>query len=357
MKRLKNCPSCGKSIYQYAQVCPYCKGETHFTSLDEVLPPEVPVGSPAEHTPDATDTEPPVEVPAEEQPSDATHHGRIGEVVRHLKKDTEKVKHEYDEKIRSRYSTSTIIITSVIAILSLVVLGFFIAVQMMEKKTFSLNTTVDNNLRLVIDSVETELYQSSTIVAKFPDRQRHSLVYLREGHLHIYDAAAQEDKEVDLQALNGKALVDYNGSGVLNAYLSTNENYILLIASRNAGNTEFGFYRLSASPDNQTLEVLDRGRVVVDKDGYKVSSDSRTAVYDANGDRVSGLNSDDWEKVVPKVEKPKRPVETTEKKVERKPTQEKVTEQLKPSIDLAPKPVAPPVPEKITIKPVDTSGN
>ena len=357
MKRLKKCPSCGKSIYQYAQVCPYCKGETHFTSLDEVLPPEMPVDSPAK-TPSGSSSEPSVEPAADEPSQDSTaHHGRIGEYVRHLKEDTEKVKHEYDEKIKSRFSTSTILIGSVIGILSIIVLGFFIAVQMMEQKTFSLNTTVDNSLKEVIDSMETELYQSSTIVAKFPDRQHHCLVYLREGRLHIYDAAAQEDHEVDLQSINSKALVDYGGSGVLNAYLSTNEKYILIIASRNAGNTEFGFYRLSTEPENPSLEVLDRGRVVVDKDGYKVSSDSRTAVYDANGDRVSGLNSDDWEKVAPKVEKTKRTTESTEKKVERAPTQEKVTEQLKPSIDLAPKPVAPPVPEKITIKPVDTSGN
>ena len=99
---------------------------------------------------------------------------------------------------------------------------------------------MDNELKEVIDSVENDLYQSSTIVAKFPDRQRHGMFYLQNGHLHLFDASNQTHEEIDITALNPKATVDYNGSGVLNAYLSTNEKYILIIASRNAGNTEFG---------------------------------------------------------------------------------------------------------------------
>ena len=43
----------------------------------------------------------------------------------------------------------------------------------------------------------------------------------------------------------------------------------------------------------------------------------------------------------------------TEKKTEeRVPMQESVTEHMKPSVDLAPKPEVPKVPEKITITPV-----
>ena len=350
MKKLKKCPSCGKPIYRYAQVCPYCKSETHFSSVDEETPLNSDIPEPAPEEPvgegggDATP-------PAEEN---GGHHGRLGAYVRHLKEDTEKVRHEYDEKIGSRYSASTIIIGTVIVILSLIVLVFFIAVQMMEKKTFSITSTVDNSLKEVIDSVETELYQSSTIVAKFPDRQRHSMVYLRDGHLHIFDAANLSDSTLDLEKLNAKAIVDYSGSGVLNAYLSTNEKYIIIIASRNAGNTEFGFYRLSTSPENQQLEMLDRGRVVVEKDGYKVSTDARTASYDSNGDRVSGLSSAEWEKVVPKVEKPKKQETVKEKPVEREPSQVSVTEHIKPSVDIVSKPAVPAVPEKITIQPVKT---
>ena len=346
MKNKRKCPSCGRQIYQYAQICPYCKGETRFASIDEDMPPEEIYEEPAEMTSDDADADDTLAAGDE-------HEGKLGKYMRHLKEDSEKVKLEYEEKIGSKYSTSTIIIGSVIFFLSLIVLGIFIAVKMMDTKTFSLNTTVDNELKAVIDSVETELYQSSTIVAKFPDRQRHCMVYLRDGHLHVYDAASQSDKEVDLQALNSKAVVDYEGSGVLNAYLSTNEKYIIIIASRNSGNTEFGFYRLTTTPDNPSLEVIDRGRVVVDKDGYKVSTDVRSASYDANGDRVSGLSSADWEKVAPKVEKQKKPEK--EEKTEKKEVEPvKVTEQIQPkAIEVTPKPATPTSPDKMVIKPVE----
>ncbi len=345
MRNKRKCPSCGRQIYQYAQICPYCKGETHFSSFDEEMPQEEIYEEPAEVTVDETNDEGGVD--------DEDNQGKLGKYMRHLKEDTEKVKQEYEEKIGSRYSASTIVIGSVITLLSIIVLGIFISVKMMETETFRLSTSVDNELKAVIDSMETELYQSSTIVAKFPDRERHSMVYLRDGRLHVYDAANLSDKEIDLQALNSKAVVDYEGSGVLNAYLSTNEKYIIIIASRNSGNTEFGFYRLTTAPDNPSLEVIDRGRVVVDKDGYKVSTDVRSASYDANGDRVSGLSSADWEKVAPKVEKQKKPEK--EEKVEKKESEPvKATEQIEPrAIEVAPKPVAPTSPEKMVIKPVE----
>ena len=345
MRNKRKCPSCGRQIYQYAQICPYCKGETHFSSFDEEMPQEEIYEEPAEVTVDETNDEGGVD--------DEDNQGKLGKYMRHLKEDTEKVKQEYEEKIGSRYSASTIVIGSVITLLSIIVLGIFISVKMMETETFRLSTSVDNELKAVIDSMETELYQSSTIVAKFPDRERHSMVYLRDGRLHVYDAANLSDKEIDLQALNSKAVIDYEGSGVLNAYLSTNEKYIIIIASRNSGNTEFGFYRLTTAPDNPSLEVIDRGRVVVDKDGYKVSTDVRSASYDANGDRVSGLSSADWEKVAPKVEKQKKPEK--EEKVEKKESEPvKATEQIEPrAIEVAPKPVAPTSPEKMVIKPVE----
>ena len=354
MKKLKKCPACGKMIYQYAQVCPYCKSETRFASVDEETPFIADVPEPeAEWDEPIEESDAPEETAMTDEETSG-HHGRLGQYVKHLKEDTKKVKNEYNKKIGSKYSKSTIFIVSVIALLSMIVLGFFIAVQMMEKKTFSITSTVDNQLKEVIDSVETELYQSSTIVAKFPDRQRHSMIYLRDGQLHIFDAVSHNDSTLDLQQLNAKAIVDYNGSGVLNAYLSTNEKYVLIIASRNAGNTEFGFYRLSTDPDNQVLEVIDRGRVVVEKDGYKVGTDARTASYDSNGDRVSGISSTEWEKVAPKVEKPKKQDTPKEKVVEREPAQVSVTEQMKPSVDIVTKPAVPAVPEKITIKPVET---
>ena len=178
MKKTRKCPACGREIFMHAQVCPYCKSETHFTSVDEETPPPVIVEETAHD-------EPMDESPREEQAQDVAEgveqapqeveghsHGEshLGQYIDHLKRDKEKVKKEYNKKIKSKYSGSTILIVSVIAVLSLIVLGLYIAVQSMEQKTFSLSGTVDNSLKEVLDSVENKLYQSSTIVAKFPDR-------------------------------------------------------------------------------------------------------------------------------------------------------------------------------------------
>lgn len=354
MRKTKKCPSCGQQIYQYAQICPYCKSETHFTSFDEEMEQEVVSGA-------QSDASMPEETAAVEGTGDLVdeNHGeghRLEKVLQHLKEDKDKVKSEYKEKIASRYSTSTIVISSIIALLSIIVLVFFIAVQMMETKTFSITTSVDNEMKAVIDSVENELYQSSTIVAKFPDCQRHSMVYLRDGHLYLYDANNNTHQEIDLQGNNPKAVVDFSGSGVLNAYLSTNEKYILIVASRNSGNTEFGFYRMGTSPDNLSVEVIDRGRVVLEKDGYTVSTDVRKASYDSNGDRVSGISGADWEQMAPKVEKAKKQEKEEEKK-ERKIEPVSVTEHMAPSVDVVPQtaPASPVAPEKINIRPVETS--
>ena len=344
MNKTRKCPGCGRQIYQFAQVCPYCKCETHFASIDETM-----AASTVEKDPIVVEESADSDVDKTEEKAD-TKEGHLSHVIRHLKEDGEKVKQEYDQKIGRRYSRSTILIGSVIAVLSLIVLGFFIAVQMMETKTFSLSSSVDNGLKEVIDSVETELYQSSTIVAKFPDRQRHAMFYLKDGHLYRFDAISQANEEIDLMNINPKAIVDFEGSGVLNAYLSTNEKYILIIASRNAGNTEFGFYRLGT--DGQNLEVIDKGRVSPEKDGYVVRTDVRTATYDSNGDRTSGISSAEWEKVAPKVEKPKKTQENVTQQEERPKEHVSVTEQMKPSVDIATKPAVPVVPEKITIKPV-----
>ena len=151
--------------------------------------------------------------------------------------------------------------------------------------------------------------------------------------------------------------MDYHGSGVLNAYLSTNSKYIIIIASRNPNNTEFGLYRLTSDPDNQVLEFIDRGKVLQDKDGYTVRSDMRVATYDSNGERVSGLNSTEYENLPKKVEKPKaQEKKVEENEPEREVVRENVTEKMKPKIDIdvTSKPKVPEVPDKITIKPVET---
>ncbi|MBO4851942.1 MAG: hypothetical protein J5529_13735 [Prevotella sp.] len=325
MNKTKKCPACGRPIFHHAQVCPYCKCETHFTSVDEETPPPTAVEE-EPPTPPTTEEEPaPVE--AEEHKHDESH---LGHYIDHLKRDKEKVKKEYNKKIKSKYSGSTILIGSVIILLSLIVLGLYIAVQSMEQKTFSLSGTVDNTMKEVLDSVESKLYQSSTIVAKFPDREKHCLYYLQDSHLRIFDAKDKSDREIDIPGLNAKAVVDYNGSGVLNAYLSSNKKHIIIIASRTSGNTEFGLYRLTTDPDNAILEFIDRGRVMPEKDGYVVRSGMRVANYDANGDKVSGISSTEYENM-PKEKVDNTPKNTQEKKVEKPklPSRESLDEQIK----------------------------
>ena len=352
--RTRNCPQCGRPIYKYAQICPYCKSETRFASVDEeadMLEGEElvsPVDDPVIES--AGDGTPEGEAPAGEE-----HHHAYFE---HLRHDTEKVKREFDEKIGRRYSKSTILICTVIILLSAVVLGIYIAVRMMEKETLSLNTQEDNSLKEVVDSMEMELYQSSTIVAKFPDKKRHCLLFLRDGKLCVFDAIARRDSVIDLQKLNAKCVVDYRGSGVLSAYLTPNEHYVVLVAARNPGNTEFGLYRLSA--DDMSLEIIDKGRVTREKDEYVVTTDLRRATYDANGDRLTGMSGANGEPVMPTAtkpdEKPKPQVERREEPKAVEPVADPGPEVILPKADIVPKPSVTDLHEKIEIKPVPPAG-
>ena len=110
--RTRNCPECNRPIYKYAQVCPYCKSETLFSSVDEDTDRLI-----GEDTVDQAD-EQTVETPVEEevpqvpvddgedqavdeteaQPAEEHHHAYL----EHLKHDTEKVKKEFNEKIGKR---------------------------------------------------------------------------------------------------------------------------------------------------------------------------------------------------------------------------------------------------------------
>lgn len=342
MSKTRKCPSCGREIFMHAQMCPYCKAETHFTSIDEEpLPEDIEEEEPA-NEPDIVE---------EEGASEGQEEGRLGKYFDHLKKDKDKVKEEYQKKIKSKYSGSTIFIVSVIFLLSLIVLGLYIAVRSMEQKTFSLSGTVDNTMKEVLDSVEGKLYQSSTIVAKFPDREKHCMYYLQDSHLYVFDAKDKSNKEINLMELNAKATVDYDGSGVLNAYLSTNNKYIIIIASRNAANTEFGLYRLGTDPDNLMLEYIDKGRVMPEKDGYSVQTNVRMANYDANGDKVSGISGTEWENM-PKTQVDNTPKKNTQESKPAKPnlpSREAIREEVRRSdinIDIDPpsKPQKPELP-------------
>ena len=368
--RTRICPECNRPIYKFAQICPYCKSETLFPSVDEEA--DMLIGESKVEQTDEQVVETPVEVDeqqpaaaaepdaatddaATEAPAEKEHHNAY---LEHLKNDTQKVKKEFDEKIGKRYSKSTILITTVIIILSAIVLSIYIAVQMMQKETFSINDQTDNSLKEVVDSMEMELYQSSTIVAKFPDKKRHCLLYLQEGKLCVFDANTKKDSIIDLQKLNPNAVVNYNGSGVLSAYLAPNEQYILIVAARNAGNTECGLYRLSA--DDMSLEVIDKGKVIHEKDEYVVTTEMRRATYDANGDRLTGVSGANGEPVVATpvktTEKPKPQAEKREAPKEVETESAPKTEAIIPKVDIVPKPNVNDINEKVEIKPVKPAG-
>lgn len=320
MSKTRKCPACGREIFMYAQVCPYCKAETHFTSIDEEQQPE---GIEEEVTASETEDleEHPSDKQEEEHSSDKKEEGRLGKYIGHIKKDKDKVKKQYQKKIKSKYSGSTILITSVIVILSIIVLALYIAKSSMEQNTLRLSNSVDNTMKEVLDSVEGRLIQrTTTIVAKFPDKEKHCLYYLQENHLYIFDAKDKSNKEINLTELNAKATVDFKGSGVYNACLSANQNYIVIIAARNASNSEFGLYRLGTDPDYMTLEYIDKGSVKKEKDGYVVQANGRQAKYNDSGDKTSGMTETEWENM------PKQQVDNTPKKTvqDNKPTKPKL---------------------------------
>ena len=316
MSKTRKCPACGRDIFMYAQVCPYCKAETHFTSIDEEQQQEdieeeiVPEYEPEDVEEDLSSDK------KEEQSSKKKEGGKLGKYIDHLKEDKEKVKKQYQKKIKSKYSGSTILITSAIIILSIIVLALYIAKSSQKQGTLRLANSVDNTMKEVLDSVEGKLIlRSITVVAKFPDKEKHCLYYLQDNHLYLFDAKDKSSKEINLAELNAKAIVDFKGNGVQSADPSANQNYIIIIAARNAANSEYGLYRMGTDPDNLTLEYIDKGSVTKEKDRrYSVQSNGRKAVYDDNGNKISGISESEWESM------PKQQVDNTPKK----PTQETI---------------------------------
>ncbi len=371
--RTAQCPVCGKHIFRYAQICPYCKSETKFVSIDDEQSQSrvkekmkdtdnaVPKAT-EEKALAATGTGKAQALSAKESATNDTKkkgHGRMEKYVDHLKKDAEKVHDKYDEKIGQRFSKSTILISTVIILLSITVLGLYIAVQMMNHETFGKDTSVDRAMKLTIDSLENKVLQDSKILAKFPDRKRHCLYYLRNNELHYFDGSTRIDSVFSLPQINPLATVDSEG-GILDAYLSTNEQYLVMIVSRKPGNTECGLYRLEI-PSHQ-LDVIDQGQVVREKDGFKVTSGRRTAIYDSTGDKISGMTGKEMDafeaaqaEAAAKAEKEKADKEKAsekkeEKKADKEPEHEKVTERISHDAVITPKPTEPVVPEKIEIK-------
>ena len=378
--RTAKCPKCGKQIFRYAQICPYCKNETKFVSIDDemsqsrvekeikVAPEEETTSSDTKNLPAAppsSEDEKPQGQDGDQELQDGKGkklHGRMEKYVNHLKQDAEKVHEKYDEKIGRRFSKSTILISTVIILLSLTVLGLYIAVQMMNRETFGQNTSIDRAMKLRIDSVENSVLKDSKILAKFPDRKRHCLIYIRNNELHYYNGASQVDSVLNLPELNPQAVVDNEG-GILDALMSTNEQYLVMIVSRKPGNTECGLYRLNIA--TRQLDVIDLGQVVREKDGFKVTSGRRTAIYDSTGDKISGMTGKEMDAfeaqaaadAAAKAEREKNKAEekkvTEEKKVieekKEEPKVEKSTEQVLRNIDIS-KPVQPTAPVKMEMK-------
>ena len=354
MSKTRKCPACGRDIFMYAQVCPYCKAETHFTSIDEEPQQEdieeeiVPEYEPEDVEEDLSSDK------KEEQSSNKMEGGKLGKYIDHLKKDKEKVKEQYQKKIKSKYSGSTILITSVIIILSIIVLALYIARSSMPQKMFRLANSVDNTMKEVLDSVEGKLIlRSTTVVAKYPDKEKHCLYYLQDNHLYIFDAKDKSSKEINLTELNAKAIVDFKGNGVQSADPSANQNYIIIIAARNAANTEYGLYRMGTDPDNLILDYIDKGEVTKEKDRrYSVQSNGRKAIYDDNGNKISGISESEWVNMPQKqVENntPKKPTQETKPKKVDLPSREDINEEVRRSeikIDIDPpsKPQKPEMP-------------
>lgn len=299
MAKISECPSCGKMIYSHAAMCPYCKKKTGF---------------------------PPAPAPVEQsKPQPAPAHGKAKTVKSFVR--------------QRKYKTATYVKAAIIALLAITVLILYINVQMMNRRQLSLGSTFDHTTREVIDSMANEVLQTGIVVAKFYERDRHSLIYLEEGRLYEFDAYTRDSKELKLEEHNPAAVVDYTGSGILQANISPDESFIVIMASRNTGNTECGLYRMDAK--SKAVSVIDRGKVIFENNEYRVESGGRVARYDMEGTKLAGLTIEEAEALPKPKPVTEKKEETTETQQEDKPT-ESMVEHLQPDqVDIVKKVVAP----------------
>lgn len=286
-------------IYSHAALCPYCKKKTGF--------PPAP------------------EAPAAPARKDDGHRGKPVKMLNPFGR-------------QRRYKKSTIAKGLVIALLAVAVLILYINVQRMNHRQLSIGTTFDHTTREVIDSMANEVVQTGLVVAKFYERDRHTLVYLEEGHLYEFDAYTRDSKEILPQDHNPAAVIDYTGSGILQANISPDETFIVIMASRNPGNTECGLYRMDAR--TKAVTVIDRGKVTFENNEYRVESGGRTARYNMEGTKLAGLTIEEAEAMP----KPKPVTEKKEEVVEERPEkkEESMVEHLQPDqIDIVKKAVLP----------------
>lgn len=287
-------------IYSHAALCPYCKKKTGFPPAPE---PEV----------------------ASEPQNSEQHKGKPVKMLNPFGQ-------------QRKYKPATYVKAAVILLLALVVLVLYINVQRMNNRQLSIGSTFDHSTREIIDSMANEVLQTGLVVAKFYERDRHTLVYLEEGHLYEFDAYTRDAKEILPQEHNAAAVVDYMGSGILQANISPDETFIVIMASRNPGNTECGLYRMDAK--TKAVTVIDRGKVTFENNEYKVESGGRTARYNMEGTKLAGLTIDEAEAMPKPKPVEKREEEREERKEEKK--EESMVEHLQPDqIDIVKKAVMP----------------
>ena len=244
------------------------------------------------------------------------------------------VSRKYSE-VTSKYSKANIAKGVVIALLALAVLGLFIAVQMQNRKPLRLASMVDHGTKDIIDSMANEVSLSGYVIAKFPERSRHCMYYLQDGRMYEFDALTRDSKELDLTAMNSQALVNYEGSGILQANISPDESYIMIVASRNSSNTECGLYQMDTK--TKAIAVLDRGKVTFDNGEYTVESGGRMARYDQEGTKLAGLTIEEAE-ALPKPQPKTEKKENTEESTQREEPRVRVTEQIQPKVDVVKQP-------------------
>lgn len=85
----------------------------------------------------------------------------------------------------------------------------------------------------VLDSFTAVMPEGAQVIARFND-DRHSLYYLKSGHLMRFDAVSKMLDEVEPQKLNANINIYYDDnddqSGIIMAKLSKDEKYILMTA-------------------------------------------------------------------------------------------------------------------------------
>lgn len=278
----RECPVCGELIDNDATICPICGAKTGFesTTAEEREEKDAPIEEVHEEETAAPPAIPQQSAaPEAQQPSE---HDWQQPSEHEPKTDS--------SPIKKKKSKATVVLITVIILLAAIVGGIFVAVQYMNNKNKE-RATVQNArqspIAEVIDSMASEV-NTENIVARFPDKERHCLYYLDEGHLYKFDALDRKIQDINPRKLNKEALVNYDADGIVKATLSPDEKYIIIIATidnSDEDNVKSGLYRLNTQSMN--LTVLGTGDVTMEDSQFKVATDSKECFYDETGTKVS----------------------------------------------------------------------